>query len=153
MSPRSVKTAPYGSWRSPITSDLIVAQSIGLSDVRGWTETTSIGWKAGRRSRGRSVVVRGGELAQPADLTPPPFNVRTRVHEYGGGGVAGAGRNGLFLEFRRRSTLPACSRRIRAAGAHSTAASAGTALAVRRWRDRCPPPALDRRARGSHVER
>ena len=30
-------------------------------------------------------MVRGGELAQPADLTPPPFNVRTRVHEYGGG--------------------------------------------------------------------
>ena len=94
-------------------------------------------WLEGRpQEQGRSVVVRGGELAQPADLTPPPFNVRTRVHEYGGG-AAGAGRNGLFLEFRRRSTLPACSRRIRAAGAHSTAASAGTALAVRRWRDRC----------------
>ena len=28
------KTAPYGSWQSPITSDLIVTQSIGLSEVR-----------------------------------------------------------------------------------------------------------------------
>jgi hypothetical protein len=27
-------TAPYGSWRSPITSDLIVAQITMLSDVR-----------------------------------------------------------------------------------------------------------------------
>jgi len=26
--------APYGSWRSPITSDLIVAQITMLSDVR-----------------------------------------------------------------------------------------------------------------------
>jgi hypothetical protein len=30
----SAKTAPYGSWKSPITSDLIVTQSISLSDVR-----------------------------------------------------------------------------------------------------------------------
>src|SRR6516162_9151833 len=28
------KTAPYGSWKSPITSDLIVAQSIALSEVQ-----------------------------------------------------------------------------------------------------------------------
>jgi hypothetical protein len=28
------KMAPYGSWRSPITSDLIVAQITVLSDVR-----------------------------------------------------------------------------------------------------------------------
>src|SRR5262249_49788729 len=31
MADRPTKTAPYGSWRSPITSDLIVAQSIALS--------------------------------------------------------------------------------------------------------------------------
>jgi hypothetical protein len=27
------QTAPYGSWSSPITSDLIVASSIGLGEI------------------------------------------------------------------------------------------------------------------------
>jgi hypothetical protein len=33
MSSPSTKTAPYSSWKSPITSDLIVAQSIALSEL------------------------------------------------------------------------------------------------------------------------
>jgi dipeptidyl aminopeptidase/acylaminoacyl peptidase len=82
MSLPSRKTAPYGSWKSPITSDLIVAQSIGLSDVR--LDNGTIYWLEGRpQEQGRNVVVRGGEDA--TDVTPPPFNARTRVHEYGGG--------------------------------------------------------------------
>ncbi len=84
MSSRSIKTASYGSWRSPITSDLIVAQSITLLDVR--LDGGSVYWLEGRpQEQGRNVVVRGNELSQPADLTPLPFNARTRVHEYGGG--------------------------------------------------------------------
>ena len=74
-----MKHASYGSWKSPITSDLIVARSIGLSEVRldgkdtYWLESLP-------EEGGRSVVVRDGD-----DVTPPPFDVRTRVHEYGGG--------------------------------------------------------------------
>jgi dipeptidyl aminopeptidase/acylaminoacyl peptidase len=73
--------APYGSWKSPITSELIVAQSISLSDVR--VADGKIYWLEGRpQEQGRYVVVRAGE--PPRELTPAPFNVRTRVHEYGG---------------------------------------------------------------------
>src|SRR4051794_37148331 len=80
--------APYGSWKSPISSDLIVAQSIGLSEVR--LDGGHVYWLESRpQERGRAVVVRGGR-----DLTPSPFNVRTRIHEYGGG--AGAGANGAL---------------------------------------------------------
>jgi hypothetical protein len=79
------KTVPYGSWQSPITSDLIVTQSIGLSEVR--FDGQSVYWLEARpQEQGRNVVVRaGGAGASTTDLVPKPFNVRTRVHEYGGG--------------------------------------------------------------------
>jgi dipeptidyl aminopeptidase/acylaminoacyl peptidase len=78
------KIAPYGSWRSPITSDLIVAQSIGLSDVR--LDGGTIYWLEARpQEQGRNVVVRADSKGGVTDIVPPPFNVRTRVHEYGGG--------------------------------------------------------------------
>src|SRR5262249_51706467 len=78
------KTAPYGSWKSPITSDLIVAQSIALTEVR--LDGGSIYWLEGRpQEQGRFVVVRAGAAGARTELTPNPFNVRTRVHEYGGG--------------------------------------------------------------------
>jgi dipeptidyl aminopeptidase/acylaminoacyl peptidase len=77
-------SAPYGSWKSPITSDLIVAGSIRLGEIR--LEGETIYWSEGRPTEGgRSVVVRRTPNGQIADLTPAPLNVRTRVHEYGGG--------------------------------------------------------------------
>lgn len=79
-----MQTAPYGSWKSPITSDLIVAQSISLPEVR--LDGDAVYWLEGRpQEQGRSVIVRGGADGAATDLTPAPFNVRTRVHEYGGG--------------------------------------------------------------------
>jgi dipeptidyl aminopeptidase/acylaminoacyl peptidase len=79
------KTAPFGSWKSPITSDLIVAQSISLGDVG--IDRGQIYWLEGRpQEQGRNVIVRAGAgSADAADVTPKPFNVRTAVHEYGGG--------------------------------------------------------------------
>jgi dipeptidyl aminopeptidase/acylaminoacyl peptidase len=73
-----VQIAPCGSWKSPITSDLIVAQSIALSEIR--LDGGEPYWLERRpHEAGRSVVVSG------RDLTALPFDVRTRVHEYGGG--------------------------------------------------------------------
>jgi dipeptidyl aminopeptidase/acylaminoacyl peptidase len=74
-----VPTAPYASWRSPISSDLIVAQSIGLAEVR--IDRGQVYWLEMRpQERGRYVIVSEGR-----DVVPAPYNVRTRVHEYGGG--------------------------------------------------------------------
>jgi dipeptidyl aminopeptidase/acylaminoacyl peptidase len=78
------KIAPYGSWKSPITADLIVSESVRLALIVLDGEDTY--WIEGRPSEGgRSVIVRRTPDGQTVDMTPPPFNVRTRVHEYGGG--------------------------------------------------------------------
>jgi dipeptidyl aminopeptidase/acylaminoacyl peptidase len=79
-----IKTAPYGSWKSPISSDLIVTGSIGLSEVM--LDGGDIYWTEGRPAEeGRNVIVRREPAGRISDVTPPPFNARTRVHEYGGG--------------------------------------------------------------------
>jgi dipeptidyl aminopeptidase/acylaminoacyl peptidase len=79
-----VRLASYGSWPSPITSDLIVAETIALSEM--WLDEGDVYWLEGRpREAGRYVLVRQDANGQTSDVTPTPFNVRTRVHEYGGG--------------------------------------------------------------------
>jgi dipeptidyl aminopeptidase/acylaminoacyl peptidase len=76
--------APYGSWKSPITTDLITGTSISLGQVAVDGET--IYWSEGRPTeRGRYVVVKQTADGRIEDVTPAPFNARTRVHEYGGG--------------------------------------------------------------------
>lgn len=76
--------APYGSWKSPITSDLIVAGTIGLGEIA--LDGDDIYWIESRPSEGgRSVIVRRTPDGAIADVIPPGFNARTTVHEYGGG--------------------------------------------------------------------
>jgi dipeptidyl aminopeptidase/acylaminoacyl peptidase len=76
--------SPYGSWRSPITADAIVAGVIGLGQIQ--LDGDDIYWIEQRPAEaGRNVVVRRRASATIEDVTPPEYNARTRVHEYGGG--------------------------------------------------------------------
>ncbi len=78
------RIAPYGSWKSPLTATAIASESFGLAQVAidgddlYWTETRP--WEGGR-----SVIVRQTADGTTSDVTPEDFNVRNRVHEYGGG--------------------------------------------------------------------
>jgi dipeptidyl aminopeptidase/acylaminoacyl peptidase len=75
--------APYGSWRSPITAALVATSGVSLNDVA--LDGDDIYWLEGRPAEGgRVVIVRRAANGTIADVTPPGFNVRTRVHEYGG---------------------------------------------------------------------
>lgn len=81
--------SPYGSWKSPITSDLIVAGSIGLGQIK--LDRQDIYWSESRPTEGgRSVIMQRSLTGITTEKTPPPFNARTRVHEYGGGAFLAA---------------------------------------------------------------
>ena len=82
-----VQTTPHGSWKSPITSDLIVSSSIRLGAAR--LDGPDIYWSELRPTEGgnQRLVRYGPEdpLGSVTEITPATVNVRTRVHEYGGG--------------------------------------------------------------------
>ena len=74
----------YGSWKSPITADLIVSGAVGLDQVV--LDGDDVYWIEARPSEeGRHVVVRRTPDGRIADVTTAGMNARTRVHEYGGG--------------------------------------------------------------------
>src|SRR5438552_10328614 len=92
------RIAGYGSWSSPITSDFVVAEVIGLADLR--ILGGAIYWIEARpMENGRNVLVRRRTDDTIEDVTPAPYNVRTRVHEYGGAAYVIAGDIVFFSNF------------------------------------------------------
>ena len=82
--------SPYGSWPSPITAKFITGSSVGLGSLK--VDGSGLYWLESRpQEGGRNVVVRYAPDDLQAserggvDVTPKDNNVRTRVHEYGGG--------------------------------------------------------------------
>lgn len=95
---RNPVISPYGSWKSPITADLIVQGSVGLSQPT--IEGDNIYWVELRPTEGgRNVIVRRDKEGVTHDVNPAPFNARTRVHEYGGGDFIVADSTVYFSNF------------------------------------------------------
>ena len=80
--PRSL---PYGSWPTPITSELVVRAAARLGEVAVTTDGVWWAERAGRRGRADRALVHRAADGTTTDLLPDPWNARTRVHEYGGG--------------------------------------------------------------------
>lgn len=78
------QTAPYGSWQSEISADLLAGDNVRLSEpslVDGcayWLESRPA-------EKGRSVLVEWCPRQGRRDITPAPLSVRSKAHEYGGG--------------------------------------------------------------------
>lgn len=92
----NAKAQPFGSWTSPITSDLLTQQSLRLGEPQITAEGSY--WIESRpQEQGRSVL-----MFQPFDddssaqeVLPRDIGVRTQAHEYGGASYL-ATEQGLF---------------------------------------------------------
>jgi dipeptidyl aminopeptidase/acylaminoacyl peptidase len=86
---------PYGTWKSPITAELIASEMIGLAQIA--LDGGDTYWLESRPTEGgRTVLVRRTPAGQTADVTPSPYDVRSRVHEYGGGAFTVSGGTVFF---------------------------------------------------------
>ena len=87
MSPTTqASVAPFGTWASPVSAEL--AASSGKSFAALQIDNDQLYWLEARPLEGgRMVLVKAGadDNSAPQDITPADFNIRTRVHEYGGG--------------------------------------------------------------------
>lgn len=76
----------YGSWPSPITAESLVEGSRGLGGPQ--KDGDHLYWLESRPEQGgRMTIMRWRQGGEPEELLPEPFNVRSRVQEYGGGSL------------------------------------------------------------------
>lgn len=77
--------APYGSWSSPLDAASVASSGRRLG-APAIAADGAIWWAEGRpEEAGRVVLMRRPEGGASEAVTPAVTNVRTRVHEYGGG--------------------------------------------------------------------
>ncbi|HEX7228027.1 MAG TPA: S9 family peptidase, partial [Candidatus Binatia bacterium] len=94
----AAQLAPFGSWKSPVTADLVARGEVGLEQVK--IDGDDLYWIERRAQEGgRKVVVRHSSDGTIVDVTPLRFNARTRVHEYGGGDFAVSDGTVVFANF------------------------------------------------------
>ncbi|MFE2306779.1 prolyl oligopeptidase family serine peptidase [Streptomyces sp. NPDC059411] len=87
-----LRTAPYGSWPSPI--DAALAASLDGRPEYVGTVGPEVWWTEPRPAEGgrRALVRRSVNGGHPVSVLPAPWNVRSRVTEYGGRPWAGTER-------------------------------------------------------------
>ncbi|MGH8627000.1 MAG: prolyl oligopeptidase family serine peptidase [Gammaproteobacteria bacterium] len=99
--------APFGSWRSPVTSKLIVAKTVKLLEPR--IEGNGVYWLEIRpEEKGRYVIVQRSAGGTTEDVISAPFNARSRVHEYGGGSYVIDGNRIFFSNFADQCIYGVC---------------------------------------------
>jgi len=96
--PGGPTVAPFGSWRSPITPQMLVEGAVRFGDVSIDGET--LYWVESRpQEQGRYVIVRRTPDGKVEDVLPEPFSARTLVHEYGGGALLASQGSVFFTNY------------------------------------------------------
>jgi dipeptidyl aminopeptidase/acylaminoacyl peptidase len=89
--------APYGSWRSPLRPEHLIA---ALPPSAPDPADDGLYWLELRpEEEGRTTLLFAPDGGEARELTPHPFNVRSRVHEYGGAPVWRDGSTIWFSNF------------------------------------------------------
>ncbi|KAJ2586001.1 Esterase lipase thioesterase active site, partial [Coemansia sp. RSA 1797] len=91
----NTNTAPYGSWKSPITANAVASgsSSVGMARV-DQANPTRVYWIESRPQEGGRLVLLSKDVDDYSERTlreltaDSKWNVRTAVHEYGGGAYA-----------------------------------------------------------------
>jgi dipeptidyl aminopeptidase/acylaminoacyl peptidase len=86
-----------GAWPSPISAAIVAAGASPLSQVA--LDGADVYWLAGRASEGGRTTLLRQRGQDVAEMTPASFNVRSRVHEYGGGALLVADGTVYFSNF------------------------------------------------------
>lgn len=84
MRPYKMNEAPYGSWKSPITPESIASKAIALIGVQEVDGAIYL-FESRPAEKGRSTLLRMTGEGSFEELIPAEYNIRTTVHEYGGG--------------------------------------------------------------------
>lgn len=88
---------PAGTWPSPVTAASLVGGAVGISDVVA--DDTDVWWAEQRPEQGGRTALVRWRAGSTTEITPPGANVRTSVHEYGGGAWWAADGVAYYVEF------------------------------------------------------
>jgi dipeptidyl aminopeptidase/acylaminoacyl peptidase len=76
--------SPCGFWKSPITTNVVASTSTQLTEVE--IDDNTVYWRESRPEEdGRYTIIQLTPDGNRREITPKPWNARTRTHEYGGG--------------------------------------------------------------------
>jgi dipeptidyl aminopeptidase/acylaminoacyl peptidase len=94
---RASTSLPYGAWPSPITPDFLTSSPPGVREPG--TNGEAMFWVEVRpQEKGRYVLVmQDGDGTR--EVTPQPWSVRNRAHEYGGGSWVAEGELIVFSHY------------------------------------------------------
>lgn len=100
--------APYGTWSSPITPELLTSKAISFGELltlpNPQGKASHLFYIENRPSeKGRAALISHNlASAISTDLTRGQYNARSGVHEYGGGALAGSQKDGsvIFTDYK-----------------------------------------------------
>ncbi|KAF9622679.1 hypothetical protein IFM89_032600 [Coptis chinensis] len=94
-------TSPYGSWKSPITADIVSSGGKSLAGLALDGHDRLLWVESRPNESGREVLVREGEKEgdEPIDVVPKSFQVKTTNQEYGGRGFSVSGDTIVFSNY------------------------------------------------------